>query len=223
MTKNYKNRMLINMKDLLLYFLDEIGSLDESQHGERFIEYLISPVITGIKPASTINLKNSKRNLYNYWNKNGHKILDRHKLESMILKEFKDRIILLIYDKNNLYQHLNLENNYKFLSQFDYKDINQLESCLEGLKDRVNMTEFPHESGIFLGIPREDVIGFINGDEYIYSRYWKVYTDKYNYNEIFDLYDKSRKICMFNTLENKEDNIKDLYAENRKSLYKGKE
>lgn len=208
------------MKKLLLYFLDEIQLLDEEDHAEKFIEYLISPVITGIKPASTINLKHCKRKLHDYWNENGYKILHKHKLNSMVFKESKDNRILLIYDKNNLYQHLNSDNNFKFLSEFGYKNINQLESCLEHLKDRGKMAGFPHESGIFLGIPCEDVIGFINGDECLYSGYWKVYTNEYRHNEIFDLYNKSKKLYIFNTLQNKEDNIKDLYAGDRRRLYK---
>lgn len=208
------------MNNLLLYFLDELQSLDEKDHAEKFIEYLISPVITGIKPASTINLKHCKRKLYTYWNENGYKILLRYKLESMILKESKDNVILLVYDKKNLYQHLNLDNNYKFLSEFGYKDFNKLGNCLECLKKRAKMSEFPHESGIFLGIPCEDVIGFINGDECLYRGYWKVYTNKYRHNEIFDLYNKSKKLYIYNTLQNKEGSIKDLYAGDKRRLYK---
>lgn len=208
------------MNNLLLYFLDELQSLDEKEHAEKFIEYLISPVITGIKPAATINLKNCKRKLYDYWNKNGHKLLNKYELDSMIFKKSKDNLILLVYDKKNLYNHLNLDDNYKLLCKFGYKNINQVEACLECLKDRGKMSVFPHESGIFLGIPCEDVIGFIKGDECIYRGYWKVYANKYRHNEIVDLYNKSKKLYIFNTLQNKDDNIKDLYAGDRRRLYK---
>ncbi len=39
--------------------------------------------------------------------------------------------------------------------------------------------DFPHELGLFLGYPIEDVEGFIkeNGKNYLYSGYWKVYKD----------------------------------------------
>ena len=41
------------------------------------------------------------------------------------------------------------------------------------------MDEFPHEIGLFLGYPYEDVIGFIKnkGKNYTYCGYWKTYGD----------------------------------------------
>lgn len=40
--------------------------------------------------------------------------------------------------------------------------------------------EFPHEMGLLLGYPIEDVRGFIEneGRNYLYAGYWKVYADK---------------------------------------------
>lgn len=42
---------------------------------------------------------------------------------------------------------------------------------------RRNRGEFPHEMGILLGYPSEDVSGFIEhkGRDFLYSGYWKVY------------------------------------------------
>lgn len=208
------------MNNLLVSFLNEIELLDESDSAEKFIEYLISPVITGIKPASTINLKQCKRKLNEYWNEKGHEILNRYNLDSFILKKSKKSIFLLIYDKENLYQHLNSVNNCNFLSSYGYKDVNQLDDCLQLLKDRVGRDEFPHESGIFLGIPWEDVIGFTNGYKCLSIGHWKVYTDKYSYNEIFRLYNKSKEIYILKTFQDKGITMKDIYSNYRKSLYK---
>lgn len=207
------------MKKLLLSFLNEIKSLDEKEHSEKFIEYLLSPVITGIKPSSTITLKHCKRKLYAYWQEYGEEILNRYKLDSIILKETEEAIVLLVYDKKNLHQHLNLDNNCKLLSEFGYKDVKKLEKCLQCLKNRAKNGDFPHESGIFLGIPYEDVLGFINGDKCLESGYWKVYTDKYMHSEIFNLYDKSRELYILNSFEENKDNLKDVYVDYRRNLY----
>ena len=57
----------------------------------------------------------------------------------------------------------------------------ELESALEHLKERTNgCLEFPHEIGVFLGYPLEDVVGFIhnNGKNFQLAGMWKVYGDR---------------------------------------------
>ncbi len=205
--------------NLLMSFLKKIELLNEYDYAEKFIGYMLSPVITGIKPASTITLKNCKRKLYNFWNEGGTNILHQYNLESIVLQETNEGIILLIYDRFNLTQHLELQKNHKLLCEFGYNYNFQLEKCLNCLKKRVANGKFPHESGIFLGIPYEDVIGFINRDKCLFSGYWKVYENNNRYKEIFDLYDKSKKIYMLNVLQNKKNRIKNLYVNHRQYLY----
>ena len=55
---------------------------------------------------------------------------------------------------------------------------------------------FPHEIGVFLGYPIEDVIGFINnkGCNFKCCGYWKVYGDKEKAIKEFARYDKCRMI-----------------------------
>ena len=70
--------------------------------------------------------------------------------------------------------------------------INKLSSRLEEHKD------FPHEIGLFLGYPPEDVKGFIdnNGKNFKSLGYWKVYGDVNKANELFDKYRKCQKILL---------------------------
>lgn len=48
--------------------------------------------------------------------------------------------------------------------------------------------QFPHEMGLLLGYPIEDVVGFMehSGKEYLYSGYWKVYENV----SIYEIYKK---------------------------------
>lgn len=50
---------------------------------------------------------------------------------------------------------------------------------------------FPHEVGLFLGYPIEDVEGFIRhrGKHYLFSGYWKVYFDPDARAQLFERYD----------------------------------
>ena len=56
--------------------------------------------------------------------------------------------------------------------------------------------EFPHEIGVFLGYPLEDVTGFINntGKNFRYSGIWKVYGDEKEAEKRFYKYKKCTEI-----------------------------
>ena len=55
--------------------------------------------------------------------------------------------------------------------------------------------EFPHEMGILLGYPVEDVQGFIKhkGKNSLYSGYWKVYENVPAKMRLFQKYDMSKE------------------------------
>ena len=57
--------------------------------------------------------------------------------------------------------------------------------------------EFPHEIGLFLGYPPEDVAGFIDHSarDYTYSGLWKVYGDAQQAKLTFDRYRRSTDRC----------------------------
>ena len=62
---------------------------------------------------------------------------------------------------------------------------------------------FPHEIGIFLGYPVEDVKSFIqnHGENYILSGVWKVYHDKETAERTFRLYSECTR-CLVSRYDN---------------------
>ena len=65
----------------------------------------------------------------------------------------------------------------EFMSQYGY-NTEDSKKAVERLKERIRQLEdFPHEIGLFLSYPIEDVLGFIEnrGKNYILNGYWKVY------------------------------------------------
>ena len=54
---------------------------------------------------------------------------------------------------------------------------------------------FPHEVGLLLGYPVEDVVGFIEqkGKNYLYSGYWKVYKDVEEKKKLFESYEEAKE------------------------------
>ena len=70
-----------------------------------------------------------------------------------------------------------------------------LDALLEHLSERIMTNrEFPHEIGLFLGYPVEDVRGFIEqrGKDCKLSGYWKVYGDEQAARRLFHQFDRCR-------------------------------
>lgn len=67
---------------------------------------------------------------------------------------------------------------------------------LERLRERVAGEEFPHEIGLFLGYPPEDVCGFIEnrGENSKYCGCWKVYGDVESARKTFARYDQCQAL-----------------------------
>lgn len=57
---------------------------------------------------------------------------------------------------------------------------------------------FPHEMGLLLGYPVEDVLGFIEneGKNYLYAGYWKVYADMAEKIRLFKSYESARETLL---------------------------
>ena len=80
-------------------------------------------------------------------------------------------------------------------AEYGYSENFSLEECLDRLSVRIRESEsFPHEIGIFLGYPVEDVVGFIEnkGENFKLCGTWKVYGNVENAKRTFSNYVKCR-------------------------------
>ena len=116
-----------------------------------------------------------------------------------ILYQSSQKVILYIYQKEWLDSYLRKQNIQEFLKAYEYI-ISDTEEILLFLKKRVKMfyqqkEEFPHEIGIFLQYPLEDVTSFVEnrGKNFLLSGYWKVYHNIEKAKEIFTSYDKAKE------------------------------
>lgn len=78
-----------------------------------------------------------------------------------------------------------------------YDDELKLNSILKTLRERcINLT-CPHELGLFLGIPLNDVIDFIESKKKcVFNGYWKVYSNVDRSIQIFNEYDRVKSIVI---------------------------
>lgn len=115
----------------------------------------------------------------------------------------------LLYRGKRLQSRLLSKEIQKFLKDYGYHSY-QLEDALERLTCRMGRYKegkagFPHEMGIFLGYPLEDVKGFIchRGQNYLYSGYWKVYGDVEAAKQIFRQYREEKDRMMLEVQKGK--------------------
>jgi hypothetical protein len=113
-----------------------------------------------------------------------------------VVAERCGRYFIYVY-RNSALQNLGNSCEVRnFLKGFGYSCFDT-ESMLNFFQHRMKRSVcFPHEVGVFLGYPLDDVKDFISygGKNYKMIGCWKVYNDVPNCMHIFEVYKKCRKI-----------------------------
>ncbi|MCM0648531.1 DUF3793 family protein [Clostridium swellfunianum] len=182
------------MRDNINEFMRRMNSLNEKEYMYNLIAYGIAPTVCGYKASTLINLSSKYKNTYKLWKENKEEFLDRVPLKHFELKRTNDSYSILFYDEDKLNETLKKKNCTKFLNNFGYKEKDSLINFLHVLKARYK-EGCPHEVGLFLDIPLDDVLGFIKNDgkNYLYCGYWKVYSNVDGAMKTFKNYDWSKK------------------------------
>lgn len=147
---------------------------------DRLLAAHCAPTLAGIKPASLVSCQRSRfpqlpRLLEVY----GQAFCQKDSYFK-ILCTCPGRYLLLVYRRTMLERCLAQPEVMKLLEQFGYRREEPLEAKLERLGRRAaGQGGFPHEIGLFLGYPAEDVEGFIRygGEGCKLCGCWKVYGD----------------------------------------------
>lgn len=119
-----------------------------------------------------------------------------------VLFKCENRIVFLLYDKIQLQKHISAKAQQCLMRQLGYTEYN-LESIIKKLAERYQcyMTfkkQFPHELGILLGYPHQDVEAFMkyHGKGCLCSGYWKVYSDVQTAEKTFKSYDRAKQMAL---------------------------
>ena len=173
-------------------FYKSLSKMEERECIEKFLIYNASLVISGVKPSATITIKRGNENLYDKWIKYGISFLKEIDIQYINLRECSNALIILIYSEEKLSNYIFKEENKRFLRQLGYSEENDMREYLEILKRRYKEFNCPHELGIFLGFPLNDVKDFMNckDKKCLSCGYWLVYNNLQEAQEIFSKYDK---------------------------------
>lgn len=169
-------------------------SKTECMQFEKKLACFMAPSLLGIKCANLVSISKTEYDLPAQLERFNRRTASKG-LKLKILCICRERALVLHYNAFLLERQLAGPAQKKILQQFGYPDTSTLESKLNRLAERIRKEpQFPHEIGIFLGYPTEDVIGFMEnkGENYKLCGYWKVYGDAEQAKRTFVNYDKCR-------------------------------
>lgn len=135
-----------------------------------------APLIVGLKMSNLLIIESD--NLYEV-----RQILKDSCISCFTLSKTERRSMFLLYNEEKLTAYLSENDVKKFLAECGYTESALVEILpafqLRYQKYVSGKGEFPHEMGVLLGYPIEDVEGFIEneGENFLYTGYWKVYAN----------------------------------------------
>ena len=163
---------------------------------EDLLVYHASPVLAGITAANLFQIRSEDtsyvRCLIKTWQGCVKKCPSCDLHFRLIAKKNKGYLVL-VYRKNQLEKILQDEEIQSFIEQLGYNS-NNIDSCLKTLSQRLRIQDFPHEIGLFLGYPLDDVKAFIEnkGQNFRLNGTWKVYSEKEKKQKIFNSYQQTK-------------------------------
>lgn len=157
---------------------------------EEMIIKHCSPTLAGIKTGNMFscafeNPEQMKESIRSY-----NRLLSKKGLRVLPLRHKDNRTLVYIFRPEALKEDLCNGLACRILKDKGYS-MKTADRCVVHLIKRIGEMEvFPHEVGLFLGYPPEDVSGFICNKECKFSGLWKVYGDVNAAQERFEQYKK---------------------------------
>lgn len=163
---------------------------------ERALAYHCAPALAGIKAANLIGLARAEYPGLDGALEDYNRAFRRKGVRFSVLCECRGRALVLVYRPELLQRALNRPLARQLLGQAGYPagDVDEL---LDVLGDRLGAAQggFPHEIGLFLDYPPEDVAAFqhYGGKGCKLCGHWKVYHDPDGARRCFRRYDQCRE------------------------------
>ncbi len=169
--------MNCNDADIILKFMEYVRHADTEIFIRSTLFCFGAPTIKGIKAACLINFRRHKNeNMRGLWLKNADKWLEPLGVRWILLNEHKENALVLIYRRELLACALGCTEACEILKSCGYP-LGDLDACLKCLRKKI-CGDFPHEIGLFLDYPPDDVKCFMENKKcknQLRSGYWKVY------------------------------------------------
>lgn len=151
-----------------------------------------APVLKGVKLSNLITVKAG------CWQKI-RRFLRQSRVICVPLYMDGEKEVLYLYRYERLVQYLQRKEVREFLQHYGYEQYD-IAAVLRRLRGRYQEyagagKHFPHELGVLLEYPLEDVESFIanQGENSLTVRYWKVYHNPQQAEQTFRVYDEAKE------------------------------
>lgn len=159
---------------------------------ETQIALQCAPLISGLKVSNLLIISAEDEALVRV-------ILRRSGISFFRLLRTGEKVTFLLFRKNPLEAYLKQQEVETMLAEAGYAELS-LGNILSTFQKRYAHYmsaggRFPHEMGLLLGYPAEDVRGFVEneGKNFLYSGYWKVYADVEEKRRLFQKFENAKE------------------------------
>lgn len=159
---------------------------------ETQIALQCAPLISGLKVSNLLIISAEDEALVRV-------ILRRSGISFFRLLRTGEKVTFLLFRKNPLEAYLKQQEVESMLAEAGYAELS-LGNILSTFQKRYAHYmsaggRFPHEMGLLLGYPAEDVKGFVEneGKNFLYSGYWKVYADVEEKRRLFQKFENAKE------------------------------
>ena len=163
---------------------------------EELFVRLCAPTLAGMKTGNLFAMEYRNRQEVFQELRRFNRTLVPKGFRAVVLGFGTHRAQVYVYRPSRLRQDLGREEARNMLSSLGY-DPDRPENCLRRLSGRIReSTQFPHEIGLFLSYPPEDVQGFVEQgpDRCKCVGCWKVYGDVERAKKIFCRYKQCTEV-----------------------------
>lgn len=168
-----------------------VGKMD-SQRIENQLVLQCAPLIVGLKMSNLFIIQNKHISKV-------YRLLKESRISYYVLHITEEMSTIFLYDRKKLEAFLAKRQIRLFFRKAGYCEFD-LQRVLFTFRRHYRLywagrREFPHELGLLLGYPIEDVDGFIRnkGKNPLYTGYWKVYKDAPGKKELFRMYELAKE------------------------------
>lgn len=154
-----------------------------------------APTLAGIKVGSLFSSRYEDESSVCRFVEEHNRQFSCKGVRMVALKVADGLALFYVYRSRQLRQVLLTEENRDFLKDCGYTDFLE-EHCLDVLRKRLRLQEFPHEIGVFLGYPLADIKEFIRHKGYDCPCLgcWKAYTNLDYAKRTFEQYETCTRL-----------------------------
>lgn len=167
-------------KESVFAMMGRLRGMDDYDYLRYLVAYQAAPTIGGFKPATLICPSGPGRQYRRNWSRCRRTLPRSLGVGLADLRVADDALMLLVYKPELLGRTLGDREALDLLAEMGYDTSGPgIDPLLERLRERCARTCCPHEIGLFLGYPPDDVRGFMlhGGKRSKATGCWKAYSN----------------------------------------------